>query len=206
MLTGIQASYIIGTSAMVLAFFLLIIFEQKIFKPWTLIFLMIVILAIFQSDFINLVAYLLEQIVKVMNLNSEYETKIEFIKSTLLTSSIAVGSDFSNRLDLYLESIKGFFDNPLFGSLLGSCGGHSTLLDSLARFGMLGTFPWIMIIYYFNRQMNSSVYKNNITRKALNYIFLIPWVCTLGLDPATGRMIYASFFLIIPGLSLFIND
>lgn len=57
-----------------------------------------------------------------------------------------------NRIELYENSLKTFFHNPLFGSFLNGgkgIGGHSFVLDFMAQFGLLG----IVVLFFMYKTM-----------------------------------------------------
>ncbi len=203
MAAGFQATYTIGTLSMILAFLIILLFHQRIMRPVNFLIASVLLILFFQVEIRDSLVSLLNYILQIVSLNAEYAGKIQAIQNGLTYLSL---KEDTIRFDQYGESIDGFLKNPLFGDISGLCGGHSAILDSLARFGLIGTIPWIMIIFYFTKQTNQSVYKNDLNKIMLGNIFLIPWIFTLFFNPTIGRTVYASFFLIIPGLSLFIKE
>lgn len=58
----------------------------------------------------------------------------------------------SNRIFLYERSIRTFFDNPLFGTMLkggGGVGGHSFILDTIGVYGIFG----IALLFFMYRKI-----------------------------------------------------
>lgn len=56
--------------------------------------------------------------------------------------------DVGDRVDLYDKSLDSFLGNPFLGSATGKAGGHNYFLDKLARFGIIGTAPLFIFLYY----------------------------------------------------------
>lgn len=54
------------------------------------------------------------------------------------------------RLDLFLTSLNTFFAHPIVGSLGGGAGGHSFILDNLAKYGLLGAaiFAFMYVVIF----------------------------------------------------------
>jgi O-antigen ligase len=156
-----------------------------------------------QSGTRGVLADALDIVLRSTDLNWEYVQKIKIMQEALQTGTVSGGT---RRFDLYAESIAGFLQNPLFGNVSGLCGGHSAILDSLARFGAIGTIPWLMVIYCVYRQMRQTLYPSNPNGVALGAVFLIPWIFTMVVDPSIGRRVYAAYFIILPGLSLFLIE
>lgn len=65
-------------------------------------------------------------------------------------------SDVGNRSDVLMVSLNSFIENPLFGSMLSEnlTGGHSFILDNLARYGLFG----IGSLFLMYRQVIKKLY------------------------------------------------
>ena len=55
-------------------------------------------------------------------------------------------SDAGIRWTLAAKTINSFLANPLFGSPTASIGGHNFFLDLLARYGLVGCLPFLLMI------------------------------------------------------------
>lgn len=71
--------------------------------------------------------------------------------SDLVSGNQIDAGDTANRIMLYKQSINSFFNNPLTG---GSAGGHSIILDTIGRLGILGL---IITIWAFSNLKKKSV-------------------------------------------------
>lgn len=103
--------------------------------------------------FIGLVAYfsgvmiveLLMPLLEGTTFYGHFAGLLEFYgKSTMETEIYEVG----DRVDLYKYSLATFTSNPIFGSAMGKIGGHNYFLDRLALFGIIGTAPLFVFLYY----------------------------------------------------------
>lgn len=89
----------------------------------------------------------------------------------------------NSRFEFYKVSYDTFVQNPLIGvgpyfktqTVANGIGGHSSWLDYLAMYGLVGCFPLILFfVFYFRRTMKMSTYSvNKIMR-------LIPWAFFIG--------------------------
>lgn len=52
------------------------------------------------------------------------------------------------RVELYKKSITVFLKHPFFGNVTEEIGGHNYVLDNLARFGIIGSFPLFCFFYH----------------------------------------------------------
>jgi O-antigen ligase len=82
-----------------------------------------------------------------------YKMRYSEIAHFIGTGDINETIDLKARLNLYLISANTFFHNPMFGvgfnkitGEIKSIGNHSTLLDELARYGIVGTLPLMAVI------------------------------------------------------------
>ena len=99
--------------------------------------------------FFSKIAFLILLLVIAFNFNAIIELLIKYanfdlanrLNELLLIRSAGIEStsDINSRIRLYAISISTFFDNPLWGAFgNGPFGAHSTFLDILASFGIIG--------------------------------------------------------------------
>lgn len=107
------------------------------------------------------------------------------------------------RGDLYLTSLSTFLKHPLLGGFeTNSAGGHAFILDRFAYFGLVGTVPFIVYLYYFFKK----IYKIIDIPLQPYYLISIMSFIALGLTKnITGIENYLYLFVVIPGL-LFLNN
>lgn len=78
-----------------------------------------------------------------------YEDKVNDVIDSI-TGQEATGT-LKDRTDLYAYSWQGFLSSPIFGTIASKnpqIGGHSLLLDTLARFGLIGFITLLYILLY----------------------------------------------------------
>jgi hypothetical protein len=101
-----------------------------------------------------------------------------------------------SRLTRISTSFQSFLTNPIIGG--GKNGGHSTWIDKLGIFGLLGTIPWVLI-FYQQIKLNLSIFDDSY--KSF-YILSIISILILGILTTTANSVHSSIiiFFIVPGL------
>lgn len=91
-------------------------------------------------------------------------------------SGVDEASDAGERQSLYLQSFNAFLESPLTGTGKGG-GGHSFILDTMAKYGLLGILMlWIMLrsIYrIYIRPFRNSAFYGYLLLSYLMYLLLI---------------------------------
>ena len=105
-----------------------------------------------------------------------------------------------NRLELYLLSINTFLSHPLFGALTSGGGGHSFILENLARFGLVGAVIFVTLYAVIFKKFFLP-YKN---AKGYGYIVWV-FVQTLILSTFNPGMWLYVLCLYVPVLLKFIT-
>lgn len=207
-LSGLSVYYIyLGqrgsvTLFMVLSIFLLLYTKEKKnirrrkFIPVVFLILIFIMCIIFSEEILKL----------LMVIFPSERLQIRF-NSLLETLNTGVNEEsFTGRYGLYWVSIDSFFSS-LKSVLIGigdhrtevsnfaatGIGGHSELLDSLARYGLLG-FSFITIIYISAYQLTNNFFKGLRGQGQIKYIFLIFILCSM----------FKVVFTPIIGISIFI--
>lgn len=124
----------------------------------------IILFSIFYLEIIEMLKYLPHQI---------FKEKAEKMMSIFVYNQSSSNVILEMRGGVYGVSIKSFFENPLFG--LGSiqyAGGHSFWLDTLARFGILGTIPYVIVIVSLYKRAKK-ILPNNFLKFYRNTFVLI---------------------------------
>ena len=62
-----------------------------------------------------------------------------------------IDGDIESRMNIYNSSIDAFFKSPIVGNSHAQVGGHSYILDSLGKFGLLGA---IALVVMYRRLFN----------------------------------------------------
>ena len=99
----------------------------------------------------------------------------------------------SGRYARYPLLMQSFLSNPIWGGK--EWNGHLFWMNKLAVYGLLGTLPFIYIIYYYVK--NIKYFDDEFSFYFLLSIFSI---IGLGLMKALmGRELWYTFFIILPG-------
>ena len=87
---------------------------------------------------------------------TEYEKKINDIARSLETGRAL--NTVEGRLVLYSASVESFASSPLFGDLRGRevSGEHSAVLDTFAKWGIVGGLPFLFILTSFPLSLGAS--------------------------------------------------
>lgn len=102
------------------------------------------------SSFIiwQIIPYVLEMLLPYIESES-VSSRLSDLMSTLQGgSSYSEDNDLESRQDFYMKSVDGFLSSPLWGSNSVG-GGHSFVLDTLCRYGLIG----LGLMYYMLRQI-----------------------------------------------------
>jgi len=104
----------------------------------------------------------------------------------------------SYRLGVYYESYSNFISNPVFGDKKAVIGSHSSILDKLSLFGLVGTFLFLLsyALLFRNFQLD---YKDNKAVRFLRYSMIVLFISML-LNPLDiyYMQFYTLFFFLFP--------
>lgn len=127
--------------------FTIIYYEKNEVRSF-FIFVILLLLFLVVSDETFLIG-LIDRIMPFFE-GSAVEYKLNDFRESLMEGQIT-GSSITGRMDYHEVSRQSFFINPIFG--YPSVGGHSSLLDRLGGMGIVGAFPFVMIIVSYIGQM-----------------------------------------------------
>lgn len=130
------------------------------------------------------------------NINdSFFESRVSELYNYLYLDS--VNYHINARSSVYSTSLNAFLSNPLFG-VGDSSGDHSTILDTLAQFGIFGSIPFFFFCFY--------PLLKNIEQKRTSF-YLIPFAIMLLLNPVFSCFhIMLILYLIIPSAQDFFDN
>lgn len=148
----------ITTSLIIMTFILLFSFLYKenrtLFYGGVFLFIGLILYELFETgvfvDFIDSVYPFFE--------NTPVEQKLNDFRASLVEGQLKGGS-ITGRQNLHLISWNSFFENPIWGTSV--VGGHSSILDRFGGMGILGGFPFMMIIVTFVRQFIKTLSDSN---------------------------------------------
>lgn len=131
---------------------------------------------------------------------TEVANKVSDIRNLILNGD-ASGGTLSVRHNHHKESIMVFCDNPLFGG--GEVGGHSIVLDQMARLGLFGFIPYFLMIFWTFKSWYAKLTKDS------TWFYLIAWigiVTQLAVKGLFGSSSWLYMFVIIPSFLLYKPD
>ena len=130
----------------------------------------------------------------IFDTNSEIYFKLNEMGTFFITGGTVENNAISGRYARYPLLMQSFLSNPLWGGK--EWNGHLFWMNKLAVYGLLGTLPFIYIIYYYVKK-NIKYFDDEFSFYFLLSIFSI---IGLGLMKAlTGRELWYTFFIILPG-------
>lgn len=131
---------------------------------------------------------------------SQISIKTNELIQYLLNNEFDVKSNLSVYEIKKMESLKEFSESPFIGG--GISGGHHFWLDNLAKFGYLGTIPFILSFFYVFK-----IVKNQLVNpylKVLYFHFTIIFIL-IGINKNIILTMPATIFFIIPFMLKYID-
>lgn len=176
-------------------FIILSLFGRKNFKKSIVVYIMLLIIIFLIPS--HIFADLFYNSAKIFNSDSEIYFKFNEIGDYIITGgNVSETNAIGTRYARYPLLMQSFLSNPLWGGKDWNI--HLFWMNKLATYGLLGTLPFIFIIYYYvkkNMKYFDDEYK-------FYYMLSILSVITLGLMKAImGRELWYTFFIILPGIN-----
>ena len=197
----VQAAFTIAILFTFIFLILLIIIRYKNKYTFVAVALLgILMLLIFQGTFASM---FFKQIADIEVI--PYEVSIKFSELALFFSGNDIsGTDVDARRSLYLQSVDGFINNILTGTVLTdsnkySPGGHSTWFDLLATFGLF-SIPFFIFLFKAYKYCKIRV---PLTFRPFFKVYWLYYVCLGFVNPLLYASIYTIWFLFLP---LFISS
>lgn len=138
--------------------------NKRIISPIILIAIVISAFEIFSLDIFRLFESFLYN-------NQVLYNKILDIKASYYGRETM--GQLQTRYELYLISINTFVINPVIGVSHGDIGGHSFILDHFAKFGLIGTLPFLYTIYLLFKKSQDILPKQYKTPHLVNMIVFV---------------------------------
>lgn len=196
LLFEIQAGYFTAIALVFLAFMLLL-YQRKspisILTPILIIFLLFLTLYLFSDN--------------VGTTSNAFFSKVIEISNMLFNKEFGVST--VARFEVYSLSWNAFLQNPILGTNIYNAGdsiigNHSSLLDTLAKVGIVGAFAYYFI-FWMIRKSTKSFDIDTSSRKILK-VLLICYLCAFALNPVlTSHEIGFYVFAFAPSLCLILN-
>ena len=183
----IFANILIATTFIILS----LIGKKKFAKSWVYISVVLLIAVLIPVQYyIDMFAYMANW----FNTGSENYSKFNDMAQFLSSGGSYKDTGAGIRASRFPLNWESFTSNPLYGGQYGN--GHLHWMNKLAVFGLLGTIPFVLIIYkyikinlkYFNKEF------------AFYFLLSLFSIITLGAIKAlSGREIWFTFFVLLPG-------
>jgi hypothetical protein len=138
--------------------------------------------------------------------NENYQLRVEAVVDAVEGSSTSYAVDRASR---YWMSWGAFVENPILGWTRKSntlMGGHSLILDFLAKGGVVLFCFLPIFVFAYNKYMKTMIYPSSRRSRILIEIYLVMVTMVCLLNPLTSPTVYASLFILLPGMSFFFND
>lgn len=147
-------------------------------------------------------------------INSRFKQLSEFFLTD--ATSVEKLDGVTGRFYVYKLSFDTFIHNPLIGVISfraldegtdlwqanNLVGGHSMLLDSLARYGLIFTSILIILIWYLFKDLSRNYKNHNTSIWIISITFLIFSTVNLSLSPAIIMSIFYMFPLMLEYISI----
>lgn len=191
--TSFGAAIILSTLTLLLS---VITTDNKKKNIWLYSIIIIVALPFFSEGFF---ISLLSKAVPFFD-GTIMEVKIDDIIISISTDSKF--GQIAGRGDLYDDSWHAFLASPFWGGE-GKGGGHAMILDFLAWFGLLGTMPLVLFLYYILKNAYLKI-DNNL--KIFFFLSLVPYIVLSFVKGTSG---FTQLFIIsvfIPGMMIKLSE
>ena len=127
---------------------------------------------------------------------TEFETHIDGLAEFYgIKEASKTSYNVEYRVDLYKISWQTFQNYPFFGNVEAPNGGHNYFLDRLAYYGIFGTMPLILFIYY---NLKRAYYYIPVETRRIFLICIIGFVLLGFLKNMAGIDYWTYMFLYIP--------
>lgn len=156
-----------ATALLFLFICLISFFMPKYFRLQRLIWI-VVIFSILYLTGKPFLGQILESLANIVD-SETIATRLYNLSILFTKGSRHVDGDLESRITVYNLSIEAFLKSPIWGSSQAKVGGHSYILDSLGKYGLLGGIA--MIIMY--KRLYNSFFKPWNNQKWYGYICLM---------------------------------
>lgn len=169
----IRAGYSIAIFASIIGVMILLIYKRKSSVLAVIMaFLLFIagILLIMYSDGVR--GYLLETF--------DGTAVADKINDLMGTSENEGANSIEDRMVAYSYSIKTILQYPFIGGLwMGGGGGHSAILDIIAKYGLLGGYVFVVMLFYVPHYYKRTVSHSSIVKMSNAVIVTIMFVALL---------------------------
>lgn len=187
------AQFMVGVISLIVGVIALILNQNRFNKGIKRVILLLGIIVVFLN---------IENILTFLYLHSGgtvYQEKIlQFIH---FFSGEELTGDSAARVSVYGSSINIFLKSPLIGTIFNqTSGGHSTLLDILAKYGVLVGIPLILLLFLpirFIMNMNRIYGQLDSVLICFQAVILSSSLVSLLLDPM-GYHYWFSWYILLP--------
>lgn len=127
-----------------------------------------------------------------------YSSKVEDFRAFFTTRD----SENISRFQRIGWSWNLFLKSPLFGNGLGDVGmgGHSEIFDQLGRFGLIGSIPLVVFLYWLNKYLDVHLFNLNAILKRLKKTLILPFIFVAFFNPISHGAAWSVFLFFVPAL------
>jgi len=189
----LMSGYFIATALMVATLFFILIISPNIRTRFFQVFLGILIIALIIIFLNNILDLLMEMLEGTM-----YFNKVNDIKESINSGSSS--GTMEARMVKYSQSITTIVKHPILGDM-SNIGGHSVILDMLARFGLLAG---VLFFYVYFKLISIYLEANKYNRDGL-YIASIMFYITVFTFNTVSFTIIPVICIIVPYVMTIVN-
>lgn len=133
--------------------------------------------------------------------NEVYLSKIENFREYFSTRD----TDNLSRLQRIQWSWDLFLKRPLFGHgfLDVGMGGHSEIFDQLGRFGLVGSIPLVIFLYWLNKYLDTHVFETHLILKRMKKTVVLPFIFVAVFNPISHGSAWSVFLFFVPAFAFF---
>lgn len=165
-----MSQYTLALLLIITSFVLCIIYKNSTNSTARMIGIVLVIILTGMAYFV--LPHVLTYFSRLISSDNGISTRLMQMASYMSTGE--QGYDLGGRLERYGNSFRAFMNSPIFGIRLignGTIGGHSSLLDQLGCYGIVGTLPYVLFFVSNFKCLNSTGYRRLL--KPTYIIFMI---------------------------------
>ena len=188
----INAGYSIAMASTIVSVLILLFYNKRSIIPAiaiTLVTVWLIVLVIGYADPVR--EFLLEFFDNTaLAISNKIRDLYDYVQGGGMNESI------TSRIDAYSSSVETIFKYPVIGGLWNEGGGgHSTVLDGFAKYGLFG--GWIYVRIYFHEALNYKRSADNPRDLRISNAFIIAMLMVLVLDSTSYEMIMV-IMVIVP--------
>lgn len=198
-----KASFLTAVFAMIFGAIVVFSMRQRAVPPtiiWAGGLLLVTIIFIFASHIVMPLLDSAETMGWIQG-NEVYLSKIEDFRDYFSTRD----TDTLSRFQRIQWSWDLFLKRPLFGHgfLDVGMGGHSEIFDQLGRFGLVGSIPLVIFLYWLNKYLDTHVFETHLILKRMKKTVVLPFIFVAVFNPISHGSAWSVFLFFVPAFAFF---